>query len=78
MPSMLSIFYASAIAINTQIVFVHKRTVKDKRQILFLVVPPLVALLIGMYPPSTLRNIHPYLTHQIPSYTHVDRRRIRL
>ena len=46
--TMLSMFYACAIALNTQLVFVHRRTVKKNHQILFLVVPFIVALLISM------------------------------
>lgn len=57
MPSMLSVFYASAIALNTQLVFVHKRRLKDQRQILFLVVPPVVAFLIGRHNLSCVWNI---------------------
>lgn len=45
--TMLSMFYACAIALNTQLVFVHRRTVKQNRQVLFLVVPGIAALLIS-------------------------------
>ena len=45
-PSLLSIFYSCAIALNTQLVFVHKRLPNEKKQILYLVIPPILALLI--------------------------------
>jgi len=48
-PGMLSIFYACAIALNTQLVFVHGRTVKENRQALFLVVPVVLTLLISTF-----------------------------
>lgn len=78
MPSMLSMFYASAIATNSQLVFVHKRTLKDHWQILFLIVPPLVASLIGMHKPPISIIVHLYLTSQMSSYAHVDRRIVRI
>jgi hypothetical protein len=45
-PSFLSMFYACAIALNTQLVFVHRLVPKDDKQILYLVIPPILALLI--------------------------------
>lgn len=78
MPSMLSIFYASAIAINTQLVFVHKRTLRDQRQTLYLVVPPLVALFIGMHKPNSLYNSLSVSNTQMSSYARVDCRIVRL
>ena len=46
-PGILSMFYACAIALNTQVVFVHGGTVKENRQVLFLVVPVFLTLLIS-------------------------------
>ena len=40
-------FYACAIALNTQIVFVHGGTVKENRQALFLIMPAVLTLLIS-------------------------------
>jgi hypothetical protein len=45
--SMLSVFYACSIALNTQLVFVHRRTVKENCRALFLLVPVALALLIS-------------------------------
>ena len=45
-PSFLSTFYACAIALNTQLVFVHNRIPDNSRQVLYLVIPPILALLI--------------------------------
>ena len=45
-PSLLSTFYACAIALNTQLVFVHNRIPNNNKQILYLVIPPILALLI--------------------------------
>jgi len=46
-PSFTSTFYAAAIALNTQLVFVHKRIPKPNKQILYLVIPPILAILIS-------------------------------
>ena len=46
-PSFLSTFYACAIALNTQLVFVHNRVPKDNKQILYFVIPPILSLLIS-------------------------------
>lgn len=46
-PSMLSMFYACSLALNTQLVFVHGRTVKENHQVLFLAVPAALASLIS-------------------------------
>ena len=51
-PSILSVFYACAIALNTQLVFIHRRKVKENRQTLFLIVPVALALLISTSPYS--------------------------
>ena len=55
-PNMLSIFYASAIAINAQLALCSERTVKDQIQTLFLVMPPIFVLLIGRHNSSSLLN----------------------
>jgi len=44
--SFLSVFYACAIALNTQLVFVHNRIPDNSRQVYYLVTPPILALLI--------------------------------
>ena len=46
-PSFLSIFYACAIALNTQLVFVHHSVPKNNKQILYFVIPPIMSLLIS-------------------------------
>jgi hypothetical protein len=43
----ISTFYACAIALNTQLVFVHKCTPNDNKQRLYLVIPPILAVLIS-------------------------------
>ena len=45
-PSFLSTFYACAIALNTQLVFVHNRIPDNSKQVFYLVIPPILALLI--------------------------------
>ena len=45
-PSFLSTFYACAIALNTQLVFVHKCIPNNNKQKLYLVIPPILAVLI--------------------------------
>ena len=61
MPSLLSIFYACAIALNTQLVFVHNRVPKGKKKILYFVVPPILSLTIsrslGRFPFAPLTPI---------------------
>lgn len=47
-------FYACAIALNTQVVFVHGGTVKENREVLFLVVPVVLTLLISKFDYSCL------------------------
>jgi hypothetical protein len=46
-PSFLSTFYACTIALNTQLIFLHNRVPKDSEQILYFVIPPVLALLIS-------------------------------
>jgi len=46
-PSFLSTFYACAIALNTQLVFVHNHVPKDNKQILYFIIPPILSLLIS-------------------------------
>lgn len=46
-PSFLSTFYACAIALNTQLVFVHEYVPKDSKQIFYFIVPPILSLLIS-------------------------------
>lgn len=45
-PSFLSTFYACAIALNTQLVFVHKCIPNNNKQKLYLIIPPILAVLI--------------------------------
>lgn len=58
--SMLSLFYAAAIALNTQLVFVHGRTPRDNKQIYFLIVPLIIAFTICSY--THLPLVHTVLT----------------
>lgn len=51
---MLSLFYAAAIALNTQLVFVHDRPPKDNKKVYFLIVPLIVAFTICSYTHFTL------------------------
>ena len=53
-PGILSMFYACAIALNTQVVFVHRGTVKENRKVLLLVVPVFLSLLISKFVSSCL------------------------
>ena len=46
-PSFLSTFYACAIALNTQLVFVHNSVPKGNKQILYFIIPPILSLLIS-------------------------------
>jgi hypothetical protein len=54
-PTILSLFYACAIALNTQLVFVHRRTPGDDKQKWFLGVPPIVTLMISAFTPAAWR-----------------------
>ncbi len=46
-PSFLSTFYACAIALNTQLVFVHNYVPRSNKQILYFIIPPILSLLIS-------------------------------
>ena len=48
-PTILSLLYACAIALNTQLVFVHHRTPGGDKQKWFLGIPPVVSLLISAF-----------------------------
>jgi len=52
LPTTLSLFYACAIALDKQLVFVHRRTPSDDKQKWCLGVPPIVTLLIGTFSPG--------------------------
>jgi hypothetical protein len=62
--TLLSTFYACAIALNTQLVFVLGRVPKDNKQILYLVIPPILALIISRSRNSfTLAQLIPVVDH---------------
>lgn len=76
-PTLLSTFYACAIALNTQLVFVHGRVPKDNKQILFLIIPPILALLISRSP-GCLSFLQLMLIDLYCSHPHTIRRRLWL